>query len=76
MVKSPELMEVLHSSPPLAEKCKMLVDRANANGGGDNVTVILAQVEGRGLPPAEATASVEFQEFREEDFEAGANSSR
>jgi protein phosphatase len=76
MVKSPELMEVLHSDPPLAEKCKMLIDRANANGGADNITVILAQVEGRGLPPAETTASVEYQEFREEDFEPGVDPSR
>jgi protein phosphatase len=76
MVKSPELMEVLHSGPPLAEKCKMLIDRANANGGVDNITVILAQVEGSGLPPAEGTASVEYQEFREEDFEPGVDPSR
>ena len=76
MVKSPELMEVLHSGQGLSEMCKMLVDRANANGGADNVTVILAQVEGQGLPPAEAAASVEFQEFREENFQPGADHSR
>lgn len=72
MVKTPAIEEVLATPAPLPEKCQALINQANTNGGTDNITVIIAEIKGPGLPPADATANVEFQEFREEDFSAGA----
>jgi len=72
MVKSPDMAGVLEKNDPLPEKCKSLIERANANGGTDNVTVILVRLQGSGLPPADPSAGVELREFREEDFQARA----
>ena len=45
MVPDPEMEKILAEDIPLGEKTKKLVDMANANGGKDNITVILVQVE-------------------------------
>lgn len=71
MVKIPEILAVLEGTDALPAKCKTLIQKANEHGGTDNITLILAEVAGPGLPPAEVTAEVEFQEFREEDFTVG-----
>jgi protein phosphatase len=68
MVPAPEILEAVTSQAPLPEKCKSLVDKANAHGGTDNITVILAEFAGPGLPPADPAAAVEVREFKEEDF--------
>ncbi len=72
MVKMPEIQEIVTSPKPLQDKCKQLIEKANAGGGTDNITVILAELSGPGLPPAEGTAAVELKEFSEEDFQSGA----
>ena len=46
-----EMKEAFLSGEPLDVICKKLVDLANARGGEDNCTVILAQAEGQGLSP-------------------------
>ena len=68
MVPEAELLE--HASPAhgLCDGGKALIDRANANGGTDNVTVILAEFSGQGLPPLEPGTAVECKEFNEEEF--------
>lgn len=71
MVKAPEILSVLEGNDAPAAKCKVLVQKANEHGGTDNITLILAELSGPGLPPADATAGVEFQEFREGDFQGG-----
>jgi protein phosphatase len=68
MVKVPEVLGVLEGKDGPAAKCKNLIQKANEHGGTDNITLILAELSGPGLPPADAAAGVEFQEFREEDF--------
>ncbi len=68
MVKVPEVLSVLEGKDALAAKCKTLIQKANEHGGTDNITLILAELSGPGLPSADAAAGVEFQEFREEDF--------
>ena len=68
MVKVPEVLGVLEGKDGPAAKCKTLIQKANEHGGTDNITLILAELSGPGLPPADAAAGVEFQEFREEDF--------
>ncbi|HKY35166.1 MAG TPA: protein phosphatase 2C domain-containing protein [Polyangiaceae bacterium] len=42
-VTDAEIAAVLGSPAPLAERCKILVGRANAGGGTDNVTVVVAR---------------------------------
>jgi PPM family protein phosphatase len=68
MVKVQEITELIQPSAPLAKACKELIDKANGAGGTDNVTVVVADFSGPGLPPADAAATVEFKEFNEDDF--------
>jgi protein phosphatase len=37
-----EIAEIVASPAPLAERCAALVSRANATGGADNITVVIA----------------------------------
>jgi serine/threonine protein phosphatase PrpC len=52
----------------LAKKCRSLIDKANAKGGTDNITVVMAEFSGAGLPPPDPTAVVQLKEFSEENF--------
>lgn len=49
MVRGPELKALLDQPGSLADRCQALVNAANANGGTDNITVILAELNGGGL---------------------------
>ena len=69
MVLATDILATVKGTEPLANKCKSLIDRANAHGGTDNITVVMAEFSGPGLPPAAPTAVVEFKEFNEEDFQ-------
>jgi len=70
MAKPDEIRRITTGQDDLAEKCKALISAANLGGGTDNITVILAQFSGPGLPPPSSSAGVVFKEFREEDFQA------
>ena len=72
MVKAPIMTSILTQPDSLQARCKALIDKANENGGTDNITVIVAEVSGPGLPPPATQPGVELREFREEDFRAGA----
>ena len=72
MVKQPEAEALLKPQDELSVKCKKLIEKANENGGTDNITLILAEVSGPGLPPGAPDAAVEFREFREEEFQRDA----
>ena len=69
-VPQPYLLELAGRSEGLANNCKALIEKANANGGTDNITVILADFSGPGLPPLDSGVPVECKEFNEEDFKA------
>ncbi|MBL8916134.1 MAG: serine/threonine-protein phosphatase, partial [Archangium sp.] len=43
MVPDKQMEQILQSQPDLDKACAMLIDAANANGGNDNVTCVLAQ---------------------------------
>lgn len=43
MVTDPQMQEVLARTPELEEACSLLIDMANAAGGTDNVTCVLAR---------------------------------
>lgn len=70
MAKAEDLKAILNGTAPLPNKCKALVAKALEGGGTDNITVILAEFAGPGLPPADPAARVEFKEFKEEDFKS------
>lgn len=69
MVKLPDMLGIINSEVTPATKCRMLIEKANESGGTDNITVIMAELTGPGLPPADAGGIVDAKEFREEDFE-------
>jgi PPM family protein phosphatase len=70
MVDRESLAGIAIQESGLADKCKALIAKANEHGGTDNITVIMADFSGPGLPPADASAGIEFQEFREEEFKS------
>ncbi len=51
MIRADEIREVVTAVEDPLEACRLLTDRANAAGGHDNITVIVARVEGAGAPP-------------------------
>ncbi|HMA94789.1 MAG TPA: Stp1/IreP family PP2C-type Ser/Thr phosphatase [Polyangiaceae bacterium] len=51
MIRSDEIRQVLMTFADPLHACKELTDRANAAGGHDNITVIVADFVGPGLPP-------------------------
>ena len=53
LVRKDEIAEILQeSNGDLLTACRELIDRANENGGPDNITVIVARFEGEGLTGA------------------------
>src|SRR5437763_1858564 len=42
-VSKEDIAEVIRGEPELTNACKALIDLANANGGPDNITVIIAR---------------------------------
>jgi hypothetical protein len=45
-----KIAEIVNGEKELPQICKKLIDAANAAGGPDNITVIVARFEGEGLP--------------------------
>jgi len=58
LVKKEEIAEVVSGTDDLVQACKDLIDRANENGGPDNITVIVAKFDGAGLLPPERSDRV------------------
>ncbi len=54
LVKKEEIAEVVTGTDDLVDACRQLIDRANENGGPDNITAIVAKIDGSGLQPAGA----------------------
>ena len=52
LVRPDEIARVVSYERDLKKVCKRLIDRANENGGPDNITVVVARVEGDALMPA------------------------
>jgi protein phosphatase len=64
LVKAEEIAAVITEISDLADACRELVDRANEQGGPDNITVIAARFEGEGLSMAEPHDSVGHAVYR------------
>ena len=53
-VRKDEIAQIVTEERDLEAAGQLLIDRANANGGPDNITVVLARLEGDGLLPVSA----------------------
>jgi protein phosphatase len=71
-VPTTDILAAISGNDSLAKKCQSLIDKANAKGGNDNITVVMAEFSGPGLPPAATSALVECRAFSEEDFKGHA----
>jgi serine/threonine protein phosphatase PrpC len=65
MVNDEEIRSVLLSMPALDAACKKLVELANARGGEDNITVVLAETSGEGLPELSGEERISLETLRE-----------
>ena len=54
LVTSAEIREILDQRISIQEKTKLLIDKANAKGGKDNITVVLAIAENPNARPKQA----------------------
>jgi serine/threonine protein phosphatase PrpC len=63
MVRAEELREVLTSHRDPLDACKELTDRANRAGGHDNITVIVADFDGSGLPTKESDGELSYKKY-------------
>lgn len=63
-VRAEAIASVVAAERDLAAVCKQLIDRANAAGGPDNITVVAARFEGEALAEPSADESVGHQTFR------------
>ena len=61
VVSDEEIQEVLGTTENLEEGVHRLIDMARAGGGPDNITVILAQAFGEGLPPPTAEDVAQYK---------------
>jgi protein phosphatase len=62
-VRVEEIARIVSEEPDLMQVCKRLIDRANENGGPDNITVIAARFDGEGLSQTEAGDAVGHRVF-------------
>jgi PPM family protein phosphatase len=49
-VDDDDMQRILLATPGLAAACRRLLERALSRGGDDNITIVLAEIEGEGLP--------------------------
>jgi hypothetical protein len=66
-LKSEEMLAAVQQSASLEDACQKLIDMANGRGGDDNITVVLAQIDGEGLdvPRDQETLTQTFQVLAE-----------
>ena len=62
MIRSDEIREVLMKCQDPLEACRELTDRANAAGGHDNITVIVARFD-EGLDPPQSESTFGYQKY-------------
>ncbi len=74
MIRAEEVRQVLINQVDPLQACKELTDRANAAGGHDNITVIVADFEGDGLLPlGQEEDSISYQKYALGEEPASAN---
>jgi PPM family protein phosphatase len=68
-VKAEEIAAIVTEERDLVAACRMLIEMANERGGPDNITVIVARFEGRGLQPPNDGDEVGHRVYRTADYE-------
>ena len=63
LVRPDEIARIVSEEKDLKMACKRLIDRANQNGGPDNITVVVARFDGEALSAASAEDSVGHQVY-------------
>jgi len=63
-VRREEIGELITEYPEPAELCTALINLANSRGGPDNITVVVARLEGEGLPGSGGAGDVGYQRYR------------
>ena len=63
LVRPDEIARIVTEERDLKIACKRLIDRANHNGGPDNITVVIARFDGDALSSAAAGDAVGHQVF-------------
>jgi len=63
LVRPDEIARIVTEERDLKVACKRLIDRANHNGGPDNITVVIARFDGDALSSAAASDAVGHQLF-------------
>jgi serine/threonine protein phosphatase PrpC len=64
VVSDEEISAVVGSIDDPAEAARILIEMANGAGGPDNITVIVAHVDGEALPEATAADALTFEHWR------------
>ncbi len=65
MVRADDIRELLTQYDNPLDACKALTERANANGGHDNITVIVARFDGDVLKPLESgVPPLKYQKYQ------------
>ena len=63
LVRPDEIARIVTEERDIKMACKRLIDRANHNGGPDNITVVVARFDGEALSSAAAGDAVGHQVF-------------
>lgn len=51
MVDDKTIQKIVKNSPSTEAAVRILIDRANGNGGSDNISAVLVNPKGRGVEP-------------------------
>jgi serine/threonine protein phosphatase PrpC len=60
-----EMQSIIAGAATLDAACSALIDMANSRGGDDNITVVLAEMDGEGLPALAADGQVSVENLVE-----------
>ncbi len=64
MVRADDIRDLMLSAEKPIDACKALTERANQNGGHDNITVVIARFDGESLEsPGEETEALRYQKY-------------
>jgi protein phosphatase len=64
LVRREEFAQMARDHADLPALCSALIDLANARGGPDNITVVVARFEGEGVPEASGTEGVGHHRYQ------------
>ena len=66
LVRTDDMARIVEEELDLSVACDRLIATANDQGGPDNITVVAARFEGRGLKVARSSDAVGYREFASE----------